>query len=143
LIGISKHLNLYLKYKISNQSHREEIVQEALIGIHQALATYQKERPLKNWVHAIAHYKMVDFIRKNKRHEHLELLNKVTFEDEDTNIELEDGLNQLPEKLRESLILTKVEGLSTKEAAQKLNINHNALRTRVSRAIELLKNFYD
>lgn len=115
----------------------EEIVQEVLIGVHRNLHTYLPGRSAETWIIAISKYKIADYFRKNP-HRFEELSENVTFDEEISN-DLLEMLQELPLNLSEALRLTKVDGLSTKEAAKKLGIKENALRTRISRAIEKLK----
>jgi len=116
---------------------REEIAQEVLIGVHRNLHTFQPGRSAEAWVIGIAKYKIADYFRKTP-HKFQELTKDVTFQDESTN-DLLETIEELPSNLKEALYLTKVEGLSTKDAAKKLGIKENALRTRISRAIAKLK----
>jgi RNA polymerase sigma factor (sigma-70 family) len=116
---------------------REEIAQEVLIGIHRNLHTFQPGRSAEAWVIGIAKYKIADYFRKTP-HKFQELTQDVTILDETTN-DLLESIEELPSNLKEALYLTKVEGMSTKDAAQKLGIKENALRTRISRAITKLK----
>jgi RNA polymerase sigma-70 factor (ECF subfamily) len=116
---------------------REEITQEVLIGVHRNLNTFQPGRSAEAWIIGIAKYKIADHYRKSP-HQFQELSHDVTFQDDSTN-DLIDALEELPSKLKEALYMTKVEGLSTKAAAEKLGLKENALRTRISRALAKLK----
>ena len=137
----SSFLRNKLSRSISRVEIREEIVQEALIGIHKNLHTFQIDRDAHAWVYGIARFKVVDYFRKNP---HLfselkfDITSDVTFETNQTN-DIEEALMGLPDLIREALVLTKIDGLSTKEAALKLGIKENALRTRISRALSKLK----
>lgn len=131
----------FLRNKLSRSIRRieirEEIVQETLIGIHKNLHTFQIDRDAHAWVYGIARFKVADYFRKNP-HQFSELKFDVTFEENQTN-DVEESLLGLPELVREALVMTKIDGLSTKEAAVKLGIKENALRTRISRALSKLK----
>ena len=116
---------------------REEIAQEVLIGIHRNLHTFQPGRSAEAWVIGIARYKIADYFRKNP-HQFQELTFDVTIQDDSTN-DLIDTIEELPSILKEALYMTKVEGMSTKTAAEKLGIKENALRTRISRALAKLR----
>jgi RNA polymerase sigma-70 factor, ECF subfamily len=48
-------------------------------------------------------------------------------------------INKLPDKYKEALILTEINGESQKIVAEKLNISYTALKSRVQRAREMLK----
>ena len=133
--------SVYLKLKIRKWINRpevaEELIQEVLIGIHRNLQTYDPNRNAEAWIMGIARFKVIDYLRKNP-HKFQELSGDVTNSEEFTNSTIET-LDELPENLKEALIMTKVEGLSTREAAVKLGIKENALRTRLSRAMSRLK----
>ena len=116
----------------------EEITQEVLIGIHRNLHTFLPNRDAAAWVMGIARYKLIDYFRKNP-HKYQELTVDVTIESSEPNNALEDILKDLPILVKEALLLTKINGLSTKEAAAQLGIKENALRTRISRALSQLR----
>src|SRR5882672_7831010 len=46
---------------------REDLVQEILLSLHAARATYDPERPFIPWLMTIAHNRMVDNARRNSR----------------------------------------------------------------------------
>ncbi len=137
LLQCSTVLRSRLNRWVKRQEIRDEIIQEILIGIHRNLHTFLADRSAEAWVHGIAKYKIADYYRKNPHHFE-ELTHDVTNEDQSTN-DLLETLEELPSNLKEALIMTKVEGLSTKDAARKLGIKENALRTRISRALARLK----
>lgn len=116
---------------------QEEIIQEVMIGVHRNLHTYLPGRSAEAWIIGISKYKISDYFRNNP-HKFEELSSDVTFHDDSTN-DLLETLEELPASLREALYMTKVEGLTTKAAAEKLGIKENALRTRISRALAKLK----
>lgn len=130
--------------KVFNGDDVEDVAQEALVGIHKSLATYDGQRALQPWVYAIIDRKVVDYIRKNGKR----IKSETPFEDVFvTNSELQanivsdahEALKCLPDKFRKPIELTKIEGFSTKESANFLGIKENALRTRISRGLAKLK----
>jgi RNA polymerase sigma factor (sigma-70 family) len=141
-----KESSIYLQYRLKKWVYRqeviEEITQEVLLGIHRNLHTFLPDREAKAWMMGIARFKIIDFIRKNP-HKFQEFTKDVTDGQYSTNNDLEDDiestLRDLPDLVREALLMTKVYGLSTKETALKLGIKENALRTRISRAIAHLR----
>ncbi|NRA45766.1 MAG: RNA polymerase sigma factor [Oligoflexales bacterium] len=107
------------------------------------MQTYDPSRPFKSWVYTIARYKIIDHLRKGKAH--AELPEDVSdhkneyqaFEDNDL---VRKALAKLSPLYREPIILTKINGLSVKEAAEKLSLSESALKVRCSRGIKDLKN---
>lgn len=133
-----------VRMKVFYPPDREDVTQTILMGIHTSLPTFDINRPPKAWIKAIAHHKIIDYIRKFSKIRDAE----EKTEDGDVTIfgapanstlELEELLNGLPETLRAPIILTKIKGHDTKEAAEILNIKENAVRTRISRGLKQLK----
>ena len=133
------------RYKIFNPMDVDDIVQVSLLNIHKAINTYDMSKPVITWVRAITHYKIVDYIRKKSRQNEVEgfCYNElsVTQEGEETNITIEvyNMIELLPTDIRETLVLVKIQGFSSQEAAQQLSISEEAVRARVSRGIKKLK----
>src|SRR5207302_6657086 len=67
---LSRHLRAYYKGKLAKigrgATEAEDLVQEAVLAIHIQRHTYDPEEPLTPWVHAIARYKLIDFLRRNR-----------------------------------------------------------------------------
>ena len=135
--------------KVPHSVDRDDIVQECLIGINRSLSSYDPKKRLKPWLISIIRFKICDHFRK------LEKLSKETpleFEENVTNQENAENsliekenyekwehiLNQIPEKLRHVIILTKIEGLSYKEVAEREGLTEATLRKRISRAYQML-----
>src|SRR5262245_55602609 len=70
LDDLSGHVRAFLRKRLFRlQDEVEDIVQEILIAVHNGRHTYRPEQPLTAWVHAIARYKLADFLRGRARHE--------------------------------------------------------------------------
>src|SRR5260221_10882009 len=67
---LSRHLRAYFKGKLTRTGRgaveAEDLVQEALLAIHLKRDTYDTAEPLTPWVHAIARYKLVDYLRRTR-----------------------------------------------------------------------------
>ncbi len=147
LIESDQFIKSRIKKWIKRTEIQEEISQEVLFGIHKNLHTFRAELSAYSWIASIAHYKVIDYFRKNK-HLMNEIEWDVTIEDQKSNIyskeEEAERIDELFLKLnplsRQAILKTKIEGLSTKEAAKELGIKENALRTKISRGMSFLKN---
>lgn len=115
--------------------------------MHKSLASYHPSRNIKPWINAIIRYKTVDYLRACARSKEIPVPGEVldvTIPDAETNIDAGEGASdrvmvrvlvlRLPAALRQALVLTKFQGLSTEEAARSEGISPPALRKRVSRA---------
>lgn len=124
----------------------EDLVQESLLAIHNKRHTYDQNQPLGAWVHAIAKYKLVDFLRGRGIRESLndsmedisELFTYSDVEATDAQRDIMKLLDQLPEKQRMPIIHTKLEGLSVEEAARKTGMSESAIKIGVHRGLKKL-----
>lgn len=150
---LSKIIRNYLYGRINRESDIEDIVQETLLSIHKARHTYDWTRPLKPWVLAIANYRMNDFLRKYYRVQKKEVVDYDTianvFAEEDVTEQradteqLQNALNQLPEKQRRIVTLMKVQGYSAKEVAKEMNMSVSAVKVSAHRSYKKLKEYLE
>src|SRR6266853_2161284 len=67
---LSSRLRAYYKGKLArggrSAEEAEDLVQEAVLARHFKRHTYDPAEPLTPWVHAIARYKLIDFLRRNR-----------------------------------------------------------------------------
>src|ERR1700736_5593356 len=67
---LSRHLRAYYKGKLARigrgAAEAEDLVQEAVLAIHLKRHTYDPAELLTPWVHAIARYKLIDFLRRSR-----------------------------------------------------------------------------
>lgn len=135
-----------VKRKVFDTNEVLDIQQDIILSIHRSLNTYDPDREPFPWINAITHRRIIDYIRKitrkNENEGHFKD-GEVTIPTFDSNIKTEDieWLQEVNEETRHAILLTKVQGHSTAEAANMLGIKENALRTRVSRGIRKLKNY--
>jgi RNA polymerase sigma-70 factor (ECF subfamily) len=71
LLGrLSGRLRAYYRGKLARIGRgaveAEDLVQEAILAIHLKRHTYDPAEPLTPWVHAIARYKLIDFLRRTR-----------------------------------------------------------------------------
>ena len=125
----------------------EDLVQETLLALHQQRGTYDPGLPVSAWVHAIARHKLVDLLRRRGRREALndplddlaEDQHPAAAPDEQpARRDLALLLATLPAAQRLAIVLTKIEGLSVAEAAQRGGVSVSALKVQVHRGLKRL-----
>lgn len=145
---ISTVIQRYLCSRFGQHSFVEDCVQESLLAIHQARHTYDSHRAFRPWMFAIVRHKAIDTLRRQQSHDSIvvrqrqqALVADGTMASSALENELIGGqlFNALSPQYREAIVLTKINGLSTAEAAAKLNITEGTLKVRVHRAIGRLK----
>jgi RNA polymerase sigma-70 factor (ECF subfamily) len=145
---LSLHLRSFLRRRLSRQPQEiEDIVQELLLAIHNQRHTYDSKLPLTVWVHAIARYKVIDWLRRRSRHD---LLNDSLDEREElfaapddaaaaeASLDLAKLLKQLPERQRLPIQYVKIEGGSVAEAAKRIGISESAVKIGIHRGLKRL-----
>ena len=153
------HLYSYVRFvlraRLGAISELDDLTQTCLLAMHRALPSYHPSRSFRPWVQAIIRYKISDHFRALSRRrefaqseEILERAHQSQVADQ-ANEPYEDPLNiqellkQLPETWADAVRLTKLDGLSCEEAANRQGISASALRKRISRAYRKLANLIE
>lgn len=121
----------------------EDLVQETLIAVHQRRATYDPDRPFGAWFHAIARYKLIDRYRRRGRTVPLddvpELADDFAFDEaSDAQRDVNRLLDTIPAKQAAVLRATRIDGLSTAEAAERLGIGESDVKVSAYRGLKAL-----
>jgi len=129
----------------------EDLVQETLISVHLARASYDPARPFMPWLAAIARHRMADAARRFARRAALDLAAgdlAETFCDAPTNNHAENVVNFLAVRRamatlspaeRQALIMLRFRQLTLAEAAQESGTSVAALKVAVHRASKRLR----
>lgn len=148
---LSSRLRAYFKGKLARfgrgATEAEDLVQEVLLAIHLKRHTYDTGEPLTPWVHTIARYKLIDYLRRTRT------AASVPFDEESEAIAQDDNtgaesshdirklLGRLPEKVRCSIECVKLEGWSVAEAAQRCGISESGVKINIHRGLHSLAAF--
>ena len=147
LTKLGAHLRAFLGRRLFGWPDEvEDLVQECLLAVHNQRQTYQPEQPLTAWVHAIARYKMIDFLRAKAGREalnepldnDLEIFVESAIDASDARRDLDGLLNTLPDKQRLPIVHVKLEGLSVVEAAQRTGMSESAVKVGIHRGLKAL-----
>lgn len=151
LEALSAHLRAFLRRRLQRWPDEvEDLLQEALLAIHNQRHTYDADAPLTAWVHAIAKYKMIDWLRRREGREMLneplteateqaaELFSSADADAADARRDLDQLLAQLPEQQRAAIVHTKLEGLSVRETAELTGMSESAIKVAVHRGLKAL-----
>lgn len=141
------HLRAFLRRRLSSWPDEvEDLVQESLLAIHNQRLSYDTGVPLTAWIHAIARYKLIDWLRRHARrgglHDPIDdenaLFSSADEEAGDARRDLGKLLATLPDKQRDAIIYTKLDGLSVREAASALQMSEAAVKVSVHRGLKAL-----
>jgi RNA polymerase sigma-70 factor, ECF subfamily len=146
---LTAHLRAYYRHRFARIGHglaeAEDLVQEALIAIHAHRHTYDRSQPFTPWIHAIARYKFLDYLRRTKssfRDVPLENAHELTSGSDttavDSGLDLQQLLSGISSKAREAIQYVKLEGLSVREAATRSGMSESAVKVAVHRGLKAL-----
>jgi len=145
---LATYVNHSLKrFRLGSKEAQDDVLQEILLALHQKRATYDPEQFFLPWLYAIARYKVIDYLRRQKLdkrstvplNDELESMEIVMSFEMSSSLDLETLCNSLPEKQKEILLLVKLEGLSIEETAKKTGFSPSDVKVSVHRAIKALR----
>lgn len=142
---------------LRDRTEADDVVEEALLRIHAAGASFRGERGLRTWVLRIAANLCRDRLRRRKftapmpqpDHEDPFAAAGLTFDpsaamDEAMDAKvllaaLERAIAQLPEDQREAVVMRHRLGLSYAEMMEMLGVPEGTVKSRLARALETLR----
>jgi RNA polymerase sigma-70 factor (ECF subfamily) len=129
----------------------EDLVQDILLSLHTARATYDPVRPFLPWLMAIARFRMADGARRHVRRAANEVVCAQvpeTFAADGTNMPIDNygdaqalaqAVAELPSGQRQAIELLKLKEMSLKEAAAATGTSVGALKVAVHRGMGALR----
>ncbi|MBS0334092.1 MAG: sigma-70 family RNA polymerase sigma factor [Proteobacteria bacterium] len=145
---LSRLLRAYYARRCPPGVDAEDLVQETLIAVHTRRATYDTSQPFTAWAYAIARYKLIDALRRGRFHlrapaEDAEALFVPAGADAAMAArDLERVLGELPARTADLIRETKIQGLSTREAAQRHGMTETAVKVAIHRGLKALGGRY-
>jgi RNA polymerase sigma-70 factor (ECF subfamily) len=137
------------RYMLGNARDAEDAAQDVFIKAYQRLNDFRPEASLYTWLYRIGvntclDYKKKSFLRilNHSESKMNSLPGKSTpeedYQSKETAMAINRALAGLPEKLRTTIVLREIELLSYEDIAEILNTSIGTVKSRISRARELL-----
>jgi RNA polymerase sigma-70 factor (ECF subfamily) len=149
---LSRRLRAYYKGKLTTiergAAEAEDLVQEAVLAIHLKRHTYDPSEPLTPWVHAIARYKLIDFLRRTRTSladVPIDEADKIMAHDDNVSAEstydVRRLVERLPKNMRCAIEAVKLDGQSIAEAAERCGISESGVKVNIHRGLKALAAF--
>ncbi len=144
---LAARLRAYLRYRLMSAPHEvEDLVQETLLALHLQRGTHDHQVPVAAWALAIARHKLIDHWRRHGRREALhdpiddvdERQLAAATDPGEARRDLGELMQELPAAQRTAIELTKIEGLTVAEAAQRTGCSVAAIKVQVHRGLKRL-----
>jgi RNA polymerase sigma-70 factor, ECF subfamily len=146
--GLAPRLRAMLHRRRCSDALTEDIIQQTFLRMHVARGHYCPGQDVVPWAFAIARRLMIDAWRRNQRERERPESNIVASfpgpEEEaiadETAQRIARTIDELPPLHREAFDLVKLDGLSIEQTAQVLGASVNAIKLRIHRAYQSLRN---
>jgi len=123
----------------------EDLLQEALLAIHTRRHTYDRAELFTPWLHAIARYKLIDYLRRTNSSQGevpiddaSELEAHADHDGVESSIDLRRLMARLPLKMQRAIQYVKLDGLSVAEAACRSGMTEAAVKVSIHRGLKAL-----
>ena len=138
----AERLRSYFRRRlVGRDADAEDLVQETLMAIHGKRATYNPSLPFTAWLHGIARYRLIDFLRRDGRlaalsaDEEFEPAVESSVEAVLAEIDVNALLATLTPKQAAAIRLTRIEGHSVREAAELSGQSEPGIKVNVHRGL--------
>lgn len=135
-------LRSYFRRRLTGAQDVEDLVQEAVLAIHDRRHTFSGQVPITAWIHAIARYKLMDWLRENalQRRERVELDEDASLVDDNQGAwearhDLLHLLRTLPAKQQLAIVHVRIWGRSVREAALRMGVSESDVKISVHRGL--------
>lgn len=130
-----------------NEHDADDVVQDTYVRAFRSLRKFRGDARFSTWLHRITANSASTLMGRSQRHRHDDIDTVIDLadhrEDSDPEFQLQNGavgarlrkaLDNLPERLRNVVVLRDVHGLSHREIAEELDISEAAAKVRLHRA---------
>lgn len=140
----SSQLFGYIISKVHHREDAEDILQEVYLKSIKNIESLREDSNLNAWLYTVTRNTINDHFRKKQGSVREEFKTDLFAVDKQWSIQdnfccLEPHINELPDKYRSVILMSEVEGLKHADIADKLSMSVSAIKSRVVRGREMLK----
>jgi RNA polymerase sigma-70 factor (ECF subfamily) len=143
----------HIAYKFTGKhDEAEDLTQEIFLKVFRSLDKFNRDADFGTWLGSVARNYCIDHYRAGRREREVVVEDLLAFdlapastgnpyralEDRDRRSFVRRGLDLLPEKLREAVVLRDLQGLSYQEMADRLRLPEGTVKSRINRGREEL-----
>jgi RNA polymerase sigma-70 factor (ECF subfamily) len=156
-------LRAFIARRVDNQADEEDILQNVFLRVHQSLGTLKRADRLASWLYQVTRNAIADYYRAPERRREiptdftLETAADIAGVQGNRGIDLLDFDEQrekaveelarclrpmthrLPPHYRDAISFVELEGLTQREAAERLGLSVSGMKSRVQRGRQMLK----
>lgn len=153
IMGRYRRRVFHIAYKFTGKHDQaEDLTQEIFLKLFRSLDKFNRDADFATWLTSVARNYCIDHYRASKREREVMVEDLLAFdqaasssgnpqrrlEESDRRSFLRAGLERLPDKLREAVVLRDLQGLSYQEMADRLGLPEGTVKSRINRGREEL-----
>lgn len=143
----SARLKQFIMRRVNKEYDAENVLQDVFSKIHNNIDKLKDETRLQAWIYQITRNAIIDYYRNRKVTLTLSQIPQEIADEPVTDMDatkeitsyLKPMIDYLPEKYRQAITLSELEGLTHKEMTEILGISLPGVKSRVQRARKMLK----
>lgn len=147
LVLLTAATRRFARGRVGNVAWIDDVVQDTLMTVHRARATYDAGRPFAPWFYAIASSRLIDTVRRERRTSGREVAADPAPDvavpptpDSDVDVEkIRAALKALPPQQRDIIEGLKFRDESVKEIAGRTNMTESAVKVSAHRGYRKLR----
>jgi RNA polymerase sigma-70 factor (ECF subfamily) len=151
---IESRLRPYVARRVASAADADDVLQEIFVRMHRGLTALRDGERFGAWVYRVAESVLADTGRARARDRLIPVAEVPERADNDRTADadnLEADLGQcvtlfvarLPSPYREAITLTELEGLTQKDAAEMLGVTLSAMKSRIQRGREKIRDMFE
>ena len=143
-IPLNDQLLNFAHKKVRDRDIAVDIVQDVYLKVADGIGKLKNSDKIIPWIFQITRNTINDYFRKSKK----SISTDMQFEIEDDFVQeetrklaecIQPMIESLPEKYKEAVMLSEIDGLSQKDLAKVLELSYSGAKSRVQRGREKLK----
>jgi RNA polymerase sigma-70 factor (ECF subfamily) len=151
---IERRLRPYVARRVASAADADDVLQEIFVRMHVGLTALRDGERFGAWVYRVAENVLADSGRARARDRSIPVAEIPERADSDASEDAEDleadlaecvtlFVARLPSPYREAITLTELEGLTQKDAAEMLGVTLSAMKSRVQRGREKMRDMFE
>ena len=138
-------LHGFIRSRVGDDATADDILQDVFARIHSRLDTLREHERIQSWIYQITRNAIIDHYRSYRPTEEIPDFLAMPEDDPSEKAHADIGkcvlglMQDLPKLYRDALMLSEIEGLPQKEAAEKLGLSASGAKSRIQRARLMLK----
>lgn len=146
----SKPLYVYLLHKLKDPELCNDVLQDIFVTLWEKRDELKIDISIKAYLYQAARFKIVDIYRRDVKYQKylVELAGSIIVDSSTITDridyrkkleEVENAVNNLPEKMKEIFILSRFEHQTTNDIASKTNLSPQTIKNQISKALRILR----